>query len=133
MLVWRLGSVKPEREEQAGRGEAACFFFAEVALVEIKRRFAVEFEEHIADGARDAPARTELVPTAGAAVSDADGGAIEADRGDKMIARRTIGTDQRGEKIRTVTRETAGKRNLVTDDRRNSGDQLAAVDVKAIG
>ena len=66
----------------AGAGQALGVFLAEIALVEIERRLAVELEQHVALGAGDAAARAELVPAAGAAVADADRSAVEADGGD---------------------------------------------------
>ena len=77
-------------------------------------------------------ARPKLVPAAGTAVADADRRTVEADRRDHLLARRTIGADERFPELGGVAGQSAGDRDLFADRADDSGDELTAVDVQAV-
>ena len=101
-MVRTFGIENAERKQQPGARQAPRFFLAQIALVEIERRAAVELEQHIAARAGDLAPRPELVPAAGAAMADADCRTIEADRRHHVFARRAIGANERLTKIGAV-------------------------------
>jgi hypothetical protein len=68
----------PSRRTERGNSSAV----PEVGLVQVERRLAVELEQHVAFGPRDAPLRAEVRPAAVAAVANAQSLAIEANSAD---------------------------------------------------
>ena len=131
LLVGGPGAQR-EREQQTRRGQTGCAF-AEVFLVELQRRSAVEFVQHVADAARHATFWAEDVPAVLATVADANRIAAEAD-----------GTDQTGcgvamQKVpgrtesATVTRQSASDQHARRQDVVEAANQHAAVDQQAIG
>ncbi len=121
-----------EREEKGGARQAFGVF-AEITLIKIERGFAVEFEKDVALGLGDTPSRSEYVPTAGAAVAEADARTIKADGRDAALTRRVVGADQRFNECRAVAGKTAGDRNIGADRTGDARNQRAAVDLEAVG
>lgn len=66
-------------------------------------------------------------------MADADCWTIEANRRDKMFARRAIGTHERLRKIGTIAGQPASDRHSFADGADNARDELAAIDIEAIG
>jgi hypothetical protein len=128
-----FGITNAKREEEGGAGQALGLVLAKVSLVEVKRRLAVKLEQDVALGAGNLPARAKLVPTACAAMPDADGVPIEADRRDRMVAGRAVAADQGFLKQRAVPGQPAGDRNALAHDVCDTGNQLAAIHVQAVG
>src|SRR4029077_4081705 len=131
--VGPLQVVDLNGKQQCGAGQPLRFVGPEIALIEIERRLAIELIEDIAYGSRHLPAGSEQVPSAGAAMADPDGSAIEADAGNDPGARRAIGPDQRLLGVGAVAGQSPGQRNVRADGFTDTGYQLAAVDVQAVG
>ena len=88
VVVRPLRIEDAQREQQTGTGQTPRLFLAEIAFVKIERRLAVELEQHVAVRSGDLAPRPELVPAAGAAVTDTDRLAVEPDRRNHVLARR---------------------------------------------
>src|SRR6476660_1490349 len=118
-----LQVVDLDGKQQCGAGQPFRFVRPEIALVEIERRLAIELIEDIARGSRHLPAGSEQVPSAGAAMADPDGAAIEADAGNDAGARRAIGPDQRLLEVGAVAGQSPGQRNVRADGFADPGYQ----------
>ena len=121
-----------QRKQQAGAGQPLGFIAPDTARRD-RGRFAIEFEQHVALRTRNRAPWTENVPSAGAAVSDSDGAAVEADACNHPAPRRAIGADQRLLELRSVAGKPARQRNMRSDHLGNACHQFAAVDVQPIG
>ena len=130
-VVGTPGIVDLQRKQQRGAGQRLDLVFAEIALVEVQCRPAVQLESTLplADG--DPPFRAEHVPAAGAAVTDPDRASVQSDRRDLPAAGRAIQSDDGFDELRPVSGKPAGNRN-VPDMLRDAGDQFAAVDRQTV-
>ena len=78
--------LAPHRErEQQGRPGQALRTLAQVGLVQVERRLAVELVQHIAAGAGDAPLRSEVRPSGVATVAHPQAVAVQTDGADAVL------------------------------------------------
>src|SRR5581483_12193973 len=125
--------VHLNRKKQRRAGQAFRIFWPEITLVEIKGGLAVQFEQNISGRTRHLPPWTEHVPSAGAAVSDLDRLAIEADGDHNVAPRRAIASDKRFCEVGAIAGESSCQRNAGTDRGDHTIDEFTAVDVQAVG
>src|SRR5262249_52706455 len=132
LVIGPLRVLDLQRKAESGAGQALNLRCVEVAFVEIERRLAIELEHHIALRAGHAASGPEAIQSAGAAVADVDGVAVEADRSDNAASRRAIGADEGLAEVGAVACQSAGQGNVATNRRVDAGDQIAAVHAQPI-
>ena len=101
-------------------------------FVEIESGFAVKFEQNISARPGHLPPRSEQIPTAGAAVADSDGAAIEADTDHHARPGNAVTSDKRIRKAGAVAGQSARDRDSWPDRSDQPVDKFAAIDVQTI-
>src|SRR6202012_1918414 len=107
-------------------------FGAEILLIEIERRQAVEIEQRIAARAGDDAVRTDRIPAADAAMADPDLVAIKADRAHAAGLGIGVEADAGGLEGGAVPGEAAGQANLAAEHVLDAADQFCTIDAGAI-